>query len=96
MGGKSSRLFTFKQAARDFVLWHQDRLGGDAGLGPASGTGFRGYALAQNVRAREDVDTVIAAATTAGGAITRSPAETFDGGYAGYFTDLDGHVWEIA
>ncbi|GAA3068394.1 hypothetical protein GCM10020254_10170 [Streptomyces goshikiensis] len=28
--------------------------------------------------------------------MTRPPATTFYGGYAGYFTDLDGHVWEIA
>ena len=28
--------------------------------------------------------------------MTRQPAETFYGGYAGAFRDLDGHVWEIA
>ena len=28
--------------------------------------------------------------------MTRSPAETFYGGYAGVFRDPDGHVWEIA
>jgi len=28
--------------------------------------------------------------------VTRPPAETFYGGYAGCFTDPDGHVWEIA
>jgi hypothetical protein len=31
-----------------------------------------------------------------GAAITREPAETFYGGYAGAFRDLDGHAWEIA
>ena len=28
--------------------------------------------------------------------VTREPAETFYGGYAGAFRDLDGHAWEIA
>jgi hypothetical protein len=28
--------------------------------------------------------------------ITRQPSETFYGGYAGAFLDLDGHPWEVA
>lgn len=28
--------------------------------------------------------------------MTKRAAATFYGGYAGYFRDLDGHVWEIA
>lgn len=28
--------------------------------------------------------------------VTRPPADTFYGGYAGCFADPDGHVWEIA
>jgi uncharacterized glyoxalase superfamily protein PhnB len=52
--------------------------------------------LAQNVRSRSDVDAVVAAAETAGATVTRRPAETFYGGYAGYFTDPDGHAWEVA
>jgi hypothetical protein len=35
-------------------------------------------------------------APEAGGTITREPSETFYGGYAGVFRDLDGHAWEIA
>ena len=31
-----------------------------------------------------------------GAEITREPAETFYGGYAAAFRDLDGHAWEIA
>lgn len=81
------------------VLWGEDRLADDAGLGdrdrPASGS-FRGMALAQNVRSRAEVDSAIAAARSAGATVTREPAETFYGGYAGYFTDPDGHAWEVA
>jgi hypothetical protein len=28
--------------------------------------------------------------------VAREPAETFYGGYAGVFRDLDGHAWEVA
>ena len=38
----------------------------------------------------------MAAARAAGGVVTRLPADTFYGGYAGYFTDPDGHVWGVA
>jgi len=32
----------------------------------------------------------------AGAAIVKAPARTFWGGYAAYFADPDGHLWEIA
>ena len=28
--------------------------------------------------------------------VTTTAADTFYGGYAGYFTDPDGHAWEVA
>ena len=58
--------------------------------------GFGGIVLAQNVRPRDEVDAIVAAAAAAGATVTRAPAETFYGGYAGVFTDPDGHAWEIA
>ena len=35
-------------------------------------------------------------AETAGATIGREPAETFWGGYSGYFADPDGFLWEVA
>lgn len=35
-------------------------------------------------------------AGAAGAAIVKPPADTFYGGYAGYFQDPDGHLWEVA
>ena len=78
------------------VLWGRDKLAADCGVPDDHTAGFGGIALAQNVRSRIEVDEIITAAEQAGGAITRPPAETFYGGYAGVFTDLDGHAWEIA
>jgi hypothetical protein len=86
----------FQTGAMAVVLWHQDKLADDAGLPQRPADGFRGVALAQNVRSRAEVDTAIEAARAAGATVTRPPAETFYGGYAGYFTDPDGHAWEVA
>ena len=77
------------------VLWERGKLAEDAGVSD-EGAGWGGFALAQNVRSREAVHTVIEQARAAGAEVTREPAETFYGGYAGYFRDLDGHAWEIA
>jgi hypothetical protein len=38
---------------------------------------------------------VILRAEKAGARITMRPRKTFWGGYAGYFQDPDGHLWEV-
>lgn len=86
----------FQAGGLGLVLWHQDKLADDAGFDRVRADGFRGINLAHNVRARDDVDAIIAAARDAGATISREPADTFYGGYAGHFADPDGHAWEIA
>ena len=86
----------FQAGGMALVLWARDKLADDSGVTDGGGDGFGGIALAQNVRSRAEVDAVIAAARDAGATVTREPAETFYGGYAGVFADLDGHLWEIA
>jgi uncharacterized protein len=87
----------FQAGGMALVLWGVDELAADSGMSaPGDAPTFRGTALAQNVRSRAEVDAVLAAAEAAGGTITRTAAETFYGGYAGYFSDPDGHAWEIA
>lgn len=78
------------------VLWAREKLAADAGIEDTRADGFGGIALAQNVRSREEVDEILAAAAAAGATITKPAAETFYGGYAAYFADPDGHLWEIA
>ena len=77
------------------VLWARDKLADDMGI-PDDGARWSGIALAHNVWSREEVHRVIEQARENGAEITREPAETFYGGYAGAFRDLDGHTWEIA
>ena len=57
---------------------------------------FSGITLAHNVRERGEVDEVLASAEAAGAHIVKAAADTFWGGYSGYFTDPDGYVWEVA
>jgi predicted lactoylglutathione lyase len=86
----------FRAGGIVFVLWGRDKLAGDCGISEDESGGFGGVALAHNVRSTAEVDEIIAAAERAGATVTRAPAKTFYGGYAGVFTDLDGHAWEIA
>lgn len=58
--------------------------------------GFSGVTLAHNVGSANEVDAVMAEAAAVGAVIKKVAGETFWGGYAGYFADLDGHMWEVA
>lgn len=77
------------------VLWARDKLAEDIGVSD-EGARWGGMALAHNVGSRREVEEVIAQARANGAEITREPSETFYGGYAGVFRDLDGHPWEVA
>jgi len=77
------------------VLWSRERLADDLGV-EDDGARWSGIALAHNVGSDAEVDRVIAAARANGAEISRAPAPTFYGGYAGAFRDPDGHVWEVA
>lgn len=56
---------------------------------------FRGVTLAWNCNDRTEVGEVLALAGRCGAPSVTPAAETHYGGYAGYFTDPDGHVWEV-
>lgn len=88
-------VFIDLQPGLRLALWPRASLAHDTGLpvGPQSSTEF---ALAHNVSSRAEVDEVMRQATQAGAVIVKAAGETFWGGYAGYFQDPDGHLWEIA
>ena len=62
--------------------------------GAALGTGA--VTLAQNFASEPEVDAAYAAALAAGGTGMKAPEKVFWGGYSGYWSDPDGHVWEVA
>lgn len=86
----------FQAGAMAVVLWGRDKLAADAGIEDRGGDGFGGVVLAHNVESPAAVDQVLREAADAGAEITQPARRTFYGGYAGCFTDPDGHVWEVA
>ena len=79
-----------------FSLYPHDALAKD-GIGEASPLGpYRGFALAHNMRSKEEVDALFAVLADKGANIVKPPEEAFWGGYSGYFADPDGHLWEVA
>jgi catechol 2,3-dioxygenase-like lactoylglutathione lyase family enzyme len=54
------------------------------------------FTLGHNVNSKKEVDETMAQAKKAGARISKPAQKTFWGGYAGYFQDPDGHLWEIA
>jgi catechol 2,3-dioxygenase-like lactoylglutathione lyase family enzyme len=83
------------QAGLKLAIWPRADLAHDAGIvqTPPSPTEF---SIAHNVAGSAEVDAVMEQARLAGATIVKEPAETFYGGYAGYFADPDGHLWEVA
>jgi catechol 2,3-dioxygenase-like lactoylglutathione lyase family enzyme len=77
------------------ALWPRSSICHDTGL-PFSQSSPIEFTLAHNVASRAEVDEVMAQAKEAGAVIVKPAQDTFYGGYAGYFQDPDGHVWEIA
>jgi hypothetical protein len=83
------------QAGVQLAIWPRDDLAHDTGLrkSPSSSTEF---SIGHNVRSEQEVDAVMRQAQQAGATVVKPAQKTFWGGYAGYFADPDGHLWEIA
>ena len=79
-----------------FALWPHDELAKDMGLTADRVPAYRGYSLAHNVRSEAEVDEIFARLKNHGATIVKEPQKAFWGGYSGYFSDPDGHTWEIA
>ncbi len=77
------------------ALWARENLAHDAGI-PATPRSPTEFVLAHNVGSRKAVDAVMNQARHAGATIVKPAIDTFWGGYAGYFQDPDGHLWEVA
>ncbi len=79
-----------------FALYPRTKLIEDIGPQGGDGAATGAVALAYNVRARENVATVLDEAERAGGTIVKPAQDVFWGGHSGYFKDPDGHLWEVA
>jgi uncharacterized protein len=82
------------EAGLKLALWPRKSLAHDAGL-PASQASATEFSLGHIVASKADVDAVMEQARKAGARIVKPAVDTFWGGYAGYFQDPDGHLWEV-
>jgi uncharacterized protein len=83
------------QAGLKLALWPRKSLSADCGL-PLQPSSALEFSLGHNVASETEVDEVMRQARQAGATIVKAAQKTFYGGYAGYFQDPDGHLWEVA
>lgn len=86
-------VFIDLQPGLRLALWPRRSIAHDSGLPPAAPSATE-MTLGHNVHAKAEVDAVMAQAARAGARIVKPAQDTFWGGYAGYFQDPDGHLWE--
>ena len=82
------------QAGVKLAVWPRKSISQDTAIPVGIPTPTE-FTLGHNVSSKAEVDTVMAQAKNAGANIVRPAQETFWGGYAGYFQDPDGHLWEV-
>ena len=83
------------QSGLKLALWPRESIGHDSGVPVGAGSATE-FTIGHNVSSKAEVDAVMAQARKAGAAIVKPAHGTFWGGYAGYFQDPDGHLWEVA
>ncbi|TMG75768.1 MAG: VOC family protein [Betaproteobacteria bacterium] len=83
------------QSDLKLALWPRKSLSADSGL-PLQASSAVEFSIGHNVSSRQEVDAVMRQAQQAGAKIVKPAQPTFYGGYAGYFQDPDGHLWEVA
>ncbi|MHB8746934.1 MAG: VOC family protein, partial [Gammaproteobacteria bacterium] len=83
------------QANLKLALYPRQSLSKDSGL-PLANSGALEFSIGHNVSSKPEVDAVMQQAKDAGATIVKIAQDTFWGGYAGYFQDPDGHLWEVA
>ena len=76
------------------ALWSQQSIQHDTGL-ELSAMCPTQMTLGHKVFSPLEVDHVMAQAARAGAQIIKPAQATFYGGYAGYFQDPNGHLWEV-
>lgn len=76
------------------ALWPRKSIVHDTGIA-ATAPSPTEFTLGHNLRSAEEVDAVMLQAKKADAVIVKPAQKTFYGGYAGYFQDPDGHLWEI-
>jgi uncharacterized protein len=77
------------------ALWPRKSLAADTGLALEARSALE-FSIGHNVSSQQEVDAAMRKAEKAGAKMVKRAQKTFYGGYAGYFQDPDGHLWEVA
>ncbi|UYZ84820.1 VOC family protein [Entomomonas sp. E2T0] len=95
-GTPKDGILFFKTTGCCLALYPYQQLAEDALLEASTKPSFSGITLAHNTHSEEQVEQILKQAELAGAKIIKPAQTTSWGGYHGYFTDLDGYLWEIA
>jgi catechol 2,3-dioxygenase-like lactoylglutathione lyase family enzyme len=87
--------FDLGAGSSSVALYEWQAAAQDAGVS-AEGSGFRGTSYHFIVSSKEAVDEILNRAAAAGGTIVKAAEAPQWGGYFGYFSDPDGHLWKVA
>lgn len=82
------------QTGLRLALWPRKSIANDTGISLQHRSALE-FTIGHKVITKEEVDAVMQLAEKAKAATIKPAANTFWGGYAGYFQDPDGHLWEI-
>ena len=86
--------FNMGDGSSSLALYEREAAAQDAGVS-AEGSGFRGVSFHYIVSSNDAVDEMISNAAAAGGTVVKPAAAAQWGGYFGYFSDPDGHLWKV-
>jgi len=87
--------FDLGDGSSELALYEWDAAAIDAGVSPEE-SGFHGVSFHYIVTSNDEVDEVLVNATEAGGTLLKAAEAAPWGGYFGYFSDPDGHLWKVA
>ena len=92
-----SGIVFFRTCGTCLALYPIEKLAEDVSPDLSSERGsFSGITLAHNTRTKDEVNAILQLAKENGGQIVKPAQDVFWGGYSGYFSDPDGHLWEVA
>jgi uncharacterized protein len=92
--GNKFVMFEGQDGTADLGMYQREALAKDAAV-PPEGGGFHGFSITHAVHSPNEVDALLARAAEAGGQIVVPAVEGDGRGYFGYFSDLDGNLWQV-
>jgi uncharacterized protein len=82
------------QGGMRLALWPRESIGHDSRL-MVTNRSPTDFTIGHNVSSKAEVDDVMVQVRAAGAKIVKPAQDTSWGGYAGYFSDPDDHLWEV-